>query len=247
MGECMKKLLFILFILLPVLLLSWSYIYRVPLLEKGLTMAFCAPVKVGSLEFDKEGIVVEGLKISNPVGSTLKHALVTKKIDIRMDYKKSLTSRKLVIQSVEVDHALMTVELFNVDGSDSNWSRLIEALAAPSPIPISINFEIDVFRMRDIRLQAFYHAFAKGKLRPDPIKEIVLKNLGTDRPMSMHDFMGILAKVLLNEAASSLDLKTLVPAYLLQHFIPIPIFQIQQAGKFIQGMFENDNTDDDNN
>lgn len=240
----MKKFIFIAIIVLPTLLGVWAYRHRVTLVEKGLTMAFAAPVKIASLEFDREGLVVEGLKISNPPGCDLKHALVTKKIDVRINYGKSVARRKLVIESVEVDDPLMILELFTADGSDSNWARLIKALEAPSPVPISLDFEIDIFRMRNVRLQVLYHVFSRGKIRPDPIKEIVLKDLGTDRAMTMHDFMKILAKVLLSEAASSLNLQTLVPAYILQHFIPLPIFQIQQAGKFIEGMFQKDDSDD---
>jgi len=56
--------------------------------------------------------------------------------------------------------------------------------------------------------------------------------------VGMKQLFTIISKVLVSEAASNLNLKMLIPEFFLQRFIPVPIFQIEQAGQLIKKMFD---------
>ena len=42
----------------------------------------------------------------------------------------------------------------------------------------------------------------------------------------------------MEQAASQLNLKTLIPEMLLERALPIPLFEIQEAGKLIESFFQ---------
>jgi hypothetical protein len=233
----------LLLMLAGVSLLGILYIKRAKILAFTLSQATNVEVTVQSIDVLKNGVIIHGLKIMNPPGCTLKYALSTRDIAMTFDWAKLIKAlftfgmSKIVIDSIEFNRSKMGVELFTANGSESNWSHISEALSAPSKISFSVELMIRKFVMTNIKLEVKYHSFVKASLNPTPIKRIELKNIGSDSDVGMKQLFTIISKVLVSEAASNLNLKTLIPEFFLQRFVPIPLFQAEQAGQFVWKFF----------
>ncbi|MDB6081199.1 MAG: hypothetical protein JWO53_471 [Chlamydiia bacterium] len=236
-------------------LIVYGYANRVELLTKALTLAIGVPVQIQEIDLTKQGAVIRGLKIHNPHGCKLPHALIAEKITITLNWIRLLEHMvnfrklKLTIDSIHIDAPIMGLELFNPTGSDNNWSRMFASSADAPESSASIDLMIDEFLMTHVKLKVEYHCFTEASLRPQPIARIELKNIGSNTDVGMKQLFQVISKVLLNEAASSLNLKTLLPAFIIQRFIPIPLYQAEQAGQFIKNYFDKkrskDNSSDD--
>jgi len=243
----MKKWLFRIFFFIIFLAVSSAlivYVNRVKFLTAALSQAMNVTVEIEAIDIAKNGAVIRGLKMKNPPGCTLQHALTVHRIDILLDWMKlmqalvSFKKSKIVIDSITADSLLMGIELFTTTGSVSNWSRIVEAVSQPSDTPSSIEVMIKKLVMTNIKLEVKYHNFVRATLNPAPIKRIELKNIGGEENVGMKQLFLIISKVLLNQAASTLNLKMLIPEFFLQRFIPIPLFQVEEAGQLIKKLFD---------
>jgi hypothetical protein len=255
----MKKLfLFLLALLLFVFLAAASaYFYRRDLISKALTKTLQVPSRIQNIEFSKTGLAISGLHIQNPKGCTLQDALLVDHIDIKLcwqDVFKGLLSssaKKVVIDSITLSGTHMAVEIFNLTASDTNWSRILNALSSPDQAVEPANetsafqLQINKLLLLNTKLQAKYHVLGKADYKAAPIASIELDNIGTDSPVSTKQLALVIYKVLITEAAKNLNLKNLVPELLLQKMIPLPLFEIREAGKLFENLFKKKENNDE--
>jgi hypothetical protein len=242
----MKKLIFMTFVLVLVLLIGGTgvaYMYRTQLLSSILSKTLEVPSSIQEINFSSSGATIKELHIQNPKGCTLKDALLVKTIDIKLAWKDAIKttlgfgSKKIIIRSIAIDSPQMAVEIFNLTGSDTNWSRILNT-GTTSSEPSSIDLQIDTLLLTNIQLQAKYHILGKADFNPAPVAKIEIHNIGSDSDVTTKQLIFIVFKVLMSQAASQLNLKTLVPEMLLQKVIPLPLFEIQEARKLIDNFFQ---------
>ena len=243
----MKKLIFMTLFLVIVLLVGGaciSYVYRTQLLSSILSKTLEVPTSIKEINFSAYGATIKGLHIQNPPGCTLKDALQVNTIDIKLMWKDALKtalgfgSKKIIVQSITIDSSQMAVEIFNLTASDTNWSRILNKLGTTSNEPSSVDLQINTLLLTNIKLQAKYHILGKADFSPAPISKIELHNIGGDKDVTTKQLVFIIIKILMEQAASQLNLKTLIPEMLLQKVIPLPLFEIQEARKLIENYFQ---------
>lgn len=244
----MKKLIGMILVTIVALLLvggGLSYIFRTQVLSTILSKTLEVPSSVQEITLSSQGISLKGLHIQNPPGCTEKDALLVNSITVNLVWKDALKtifglgSKKIIIDSIAIDSPQMDVEIFNITGSDTNWSRILNKLATPSNNePAAFDLQISSLLLTNIKLQAKYHIVGKVDFNPAPISKIELHNIGSDKDVTTKQLVFIILKVLMEQAATQFDLKTLLPEMLLQKVIPLPLFEIQEARKLIENYFQ---------
>ena len=248
-----KKLIFWTFLTLLLVIsctAGYIYSYRASLLSDLLSDVLEVPASVSAIEFSKQGIIIRDLHIQNPPNCTLKDALTVKTITATFDwnelYKTILGIRKkITITSFILDTSNMDIELFSVTGSDTNWSRLLGSMATPQDDSPAIEFQINKLLLTNIMLQVKYHIGISGSVKTAPISQVEIDNIGGEGGINTKQLFSVIFKVLLEQAASQLNLKTLLPDMILQRLVPIPIFEVEQVKDFFEGLFQP--TTDNNN
>ncbi len=249
----MKKFFLILLCLIAffILAIGLTFFFRVNVISYGLSKTLNTPCAVKACNFTKNSVQIKGLVIQNPSGCQLKNALVVEQVDILLNWNnlfKTLTgsgTRKIVLDKIQIDHSLMGLELFTLTGSDTNWSRLLNtAEGPPSNEPPNTSTDIDIqinaLILNDIRFNVQYNAIAKIPITPSPISRIELKNIGTNTDVNAKQLLFIIFKVLIEQAANGLNLKTLIPEMILERMLPItaPFFEINDATNFLKRFFQ---------
>ena len=250
----MKKIFIFLFsfCLFLILVAGALYLLRVQVASYALSKTLDTRCSIKTCEISKNSLQIKGLSIQNPPGCTLKNALLVQQIDIALNWKELLKtligtgSRKIVLDSIIIEHSLMGVELFTLTGSDTNWSRLLNTAEGPTPSlqtadSSAIDFQITSLVLTDIQFNVQYHALSKIPITPAPIPKIVLQNIGTNTDVTMKQLFFIIFKVFIEQAASGMNLKTLVPEMIIEHVLPVtaPFFEINDAKNFLEKFFQN--------
>ena len=255
----MKKLLILLFslCLFFFLIVSLLYLFRAQVIGYALSKTLNTTCTLKACEFSKRGLQIKELSIQNPVDCTLKNALLVREINCTLNWKELFKtiigtgSKKIVINSILIEHPMMGVELFTLTGTDTNWSRLLNAIDTSNATPqttstSATDFQITSLILTDIQFKVQYHALSKVPITPAPIPKIELKNIGTNTDVTMKQLFFIIFKVLIEQAASGMDLKTLVPEMIIEHALPItaPFFEINDAKNFLQKFFQDNQNND---
>lgn len=254
----MKKLILMTLLLLIVLLvgsISIAYTFRAQCVSSLLSKVLEVPVSLKELTLSQQGIVMKELHIQNPPGCTLKDALLVKAITIKLVWKDALKtllgfgSKKIILQSIVIDSPQMAVEIFNLTGSDSNWSRILNKLDTGSTesSSSSTDVQINTLLLTNVTLQAKYHILGKADFNPAPVPKIELHNIGSDSDVTTKQLIFIVFKILMGQAANQLNLKTLVPEMLLQRVVPLPLFEIQEVRKLFNDFFQKKQDPNNNN
>jgi len=249
----MKKIVLFLFSLCLFLIAAAGalYLFRVPVISYALSQTLNTHCSMKACTFSKNALQIKELTIQNPPGCTLKNALFVRQIDVTLNWKelfKTLIgtgSRKIVLDSVQIEHSLMGVELFTLAGTDTNWSRLLNTVEPPEATTqanssSSLDFQISSLVLTDIQFNVQYHALSKIPITPSPIPRIELKNIGTDTDVTMKQLFFIIFKVFIEQAANGLNLKTLIPEMIIERVLPVtaPFFEINDAKNFLEKFFQ---------
>lgn len=238
-----RKILLILLCILMLLLaaLFSGYFYRVKLLSTILSSALEVPVTVKAIDLSKNGAVIKRLSIQNPPGCVTKHALIADTIDIKINWpeftKTFIKKQKIILDSINIDESQMWVELFTVTGSDTNWSRIIDKIAASPPPPIEITFEIKKLILTNIELDVKYLNLPQALLNASHIAKIELNDIGSGKGVDSRELFFIISKVLIQNAAAQLDLKTMIPQMLLERVLPLPFLEVEVVKQIYNRIF----------
>lgn len=235
----MKKwILFFVFFALLILLSFGSYAYmaRAQFLSSALSTALDTKVTVRHIDFSSDGLLVKDIVIKNPPGCELKDALTLARVQVKTNWSDlikgvlGLSKQRIVINELRIDKPEMTFELFNVTGSDNNWSRILDKLSSdpahkkakdakkekkPSQ---STEFTIEKLLLTDITLEMKHHSLGKASFKPALIERIEVRDLGKDNGVALQDICVEVASILMKEAANQFALKQMSPEQFLKDY-----------------------------
>jgi hypothetical protein len=194
---------------------GYLFVYRAEFLSLAITKAIDTPVYIKRVDFSMNGLTLQGLRIENPAGNTVKNALTVNKLKVKInviDLLKELTGiggDKIVIDEIKIDKPKMNVELYSLGSSDNNWKKIVERSSHkhPSEEKTSRRFFIKKFLITNLQLEVKYAIVPEGSLRPSPIAKIELKNIGKDSPLSTQEVLKVVFQELLRRASTDLKLE----------------------------------------
>lgn len=198
-------------------------------------------------------VTLHKLKLKSAPKANFPIAFEADSIYLYVDSLLDFTQKRVRIKRLQIDHALLGLELYNPPGSDNNWSRLLNNLSSND----DKYFRIDEFVFNHLQFQAIR---SSGKtLTIPPITRLAFQNLGKAKPLTLSQltkivFEGILTslttkpylsslldsvkclpKELFEEAASTFDDKPDAPLY---DSIEALKRKTQEAGVYIQTLFQ---------
>ncbi|MDB6082089.1 MAG: hypothetical protein JWO53_1361 [Chlamydiia bacterium] len=240
----MKKWItfFVLFTLLIVVsFVGYTYLHRAEFLSTILSKTLNISMKVKNIQISKHGLLVKGINVQNPQGCTLKNALQVDRIEVKMDWVElvkaliGVKNKKIVIDQIKIISPQMSVELFTLTGSDTNWKRLLSNMPAGNDEPSSRKFEIKRLVITNIGLEIKQQNISQSSFKPSPIAKLEFKNLGSDTAASAQEIIRGVFTALVSEAAKELQLKNMQPEEVIKKLPPTVQDGVKQAGDQIKG------------
>lgn len=171
---------------------AYLWATRESLIERFLTERLKAKVSIESVDIGLKQIVLHGFQINNcssPKGCAFESATLTIHLSPLELWKQTIP-----IHSIEINNAILNLELYNGSGIDNNWVRLLNK---HSPT------ENHTFVIHHLLFNNLQFTATRSNGRPIPIASIPhleFKNIGGKDPLSVGEieqvlFCSILAKL----------------------------------------------------
>lgn len=207
----------VLFFFLFVLLISLSYVsyvyhYRAEFASLEFSKSLNTPVKIKSIDFSKNGLVIKGLRIQNPRGCTQKIAFQANQVDIKIGIQELLKAlsgyqaQKIVIERIKINKPEMDIELFTETGSDTNWKRLLNIISSANSEATSRKFEVKKILFSNVQLAVKQPNQSKSIPRPSLLKKVELQNIGENEPKTIQEVLYEAFSALTKEASKELEI-----------------------------------------
>jgi hypothetical protein len=105
---------------------AYIWIARVPIIERFLSDHINAQVTIEKVQLGLQTLTLEGLRIANPTKS-LSYALQCEAITVEMN-PLHLFKQTMQIDRIEIRNLIIGIELYNISGTDNNWSRFLSIM-----------------------------------------------------------------------------------------------------------------------
>ena len=255
----MKKWIsfFTLFVLLIVLCFGgYMYMARAQFLSNALSTALDTPVTVRHIDFSSDGLLIKEIVIKNPPGCELKDALSIARVQVKTNWGAlikgvlGLSSDKIIIDQLRIDKPEMTFELFNVTGSDNNWSRILEKVTEESSHKKSrgekkskkpsksVEFAINKLLLTDVTLEMKHHSLGKASFKPALIERIEVRDIGQDNGVALQDICVEVTTILMKEAAKQFSLNQMSPEQILKDYFAPPEENLNKVQNILQDFLQ---------
>lgn len=192
---------------------GYCWIERVDLVSHFLSRKLQVDVEIGGIEIrGKNTLEITNLKIANPKGARLPHAATIDRIQLVASPLSAL-GKKIHVLLFELKGAYFSVELYNLTGSDNNWSRLLSAVMkkerevkSPSPDEkkssqnkaSSKEWQVDALVFDSIQCDILSEGLLGGEHKEVSISRIELKNLGSDQALTTQQVFQTVAQAVLS-------------------------------------------------
>lgn len=160
---------------------------RISLVTSTLSRELGVGVTLEDLRISTHDIVLEGLHIANPAGSSLPTAFSAEEIKIEFQLTK-LFGNNMVIDLVELDDVLFGIEIYETKKGDTNWNRILsnmpksetkETGSQDSKEPKK-TITIELLTVNNLQMQLFNHNLNNRPVDLEPIAHHEFKNISSD-------------------------------------------------------------------
>jgi len=195
-------------VVLLVLLCGIAWFFKESLASSWLTKTMGTSSSIENIQLSPEQLTVSGIEIRNPEGAALEHALKVEKVGMTFQLA-DLMKRQTKIKEIRVENPFIGIEMYNSDGSDNNWARMLEKTdgeaAAPSnKEPAKQKIHIEHLLITNTEIEAINTAVTKKVIRPNPISKIELFDVYSDDPNLFGYLVSLITRAILREV-SGLD------------------------------------------
>ncbi len=215
----------------------YVYSYRVDFAQTILSRILRTPVQVKALEITKDGLYVQKLEIHNPSDCLLQNAFSCSSISFKMDWKELVkaffddNSKGISVDEVTIKQPYMSLELFNLIGSDNNWTRILNHLNSKKPnrekLKPARTFTVKKIIIEKMQVEVRNHLIGKAAIRPIEIEKIEINDVGSKSPMTSQQLIYIIATTVLNQVGKNVDLPSLSREILLNSRNSLSDFSVQ--------------------
>jgi hypothetical protein len=243
------------FLFLSLILVSlgaYFWVGRVTLLERYLTKRFNQEVTIEDVSVRIDHLDLKNWKISGQAQSYVPYALQGKILRIELT-PLSFFTFPIRIPNITIKDPILTVELYNIPGSENNWTTILNQFSPAK----SRRIEIDTLNISNLQFE-IYKMNGK-KINTPPIPLLQFEHLGQTHKLTFHDLGRTLCEAMLTpltnrpqfhnlldhvEASQKEELKYKTSKFPLvkQHFLKT-IETIKQKAfetkEFLQGLFRN--------
>lgn len=210
MFKFLFKMLFYALVLI-ILVGGALWLSKEMLASRYLTKTFGAPSSVEKIVISANEIVVKGLQIQNPKGSTLDKALHIENIQIAVRVA-DLFKKQTSIQEIRVADPYIGIEMYDPAGRDNNWSRMLKHMqpeTSETPKKGSKQVNIDYVLITNVEIEAV-NPIRNQTIRPDPIAKIELRNVSSDDPRAFNHVMSVIIRAILKEVRKTGGLQNIL-------------------------------------
>jgi len=193
-----KRLVGFFFLLLFALIivgLTITWTQRSWIVAHYLTAAYGAPVQIERIDVGWGQVILKGVEIQNVEGSALPNAFSAQQVHLHVA-PWALLAQEVAIPLIEIEGALLGIELYNLKGSDTNWSRLLERME--SRRRPSKRFTVEKVIFHGLAIQAYSYKL-KRPLKVQPLDRLVLEEVDPDKPLSAGPISAQVYRALLGE------------------------------------------------
>ncbi len=228
-------LLFLFFIV--ACFVGYIYRHREEFTSNFLTKLLQVNCSVESIDFSPQGIKIKDIEIANPSNCSFPYAFEADEIDIKLNWSSffkgltGLSSHGMIISEIAIPNPEVTLEIFSLNGSDNNWSRILQAVAKdtaeekPSRTVI-----VERLLITNIDVRVKNHVMPLLSAHPSPIAIIEVKNLGDGAEFSTGSIVYTIFGILLKEVSWNIGVNGILPAT-----APVPALILQTLWKLAPG------------
>ncbi len=177
---------------------------RAPIASRMLTKTLGTPVTIEEIDvsISFSSLTIRKLVIKNPPNSTFPNALSIESINLQASpftfFKDVIT-----IKEVTVDRPRFTVEIYNINGSDNNWSRMINKVTETGSDKQQANesqkkFVINQFLIKDMKFSFDNKALFSKPIELPVISKIQINGMGAKQPLTSNEVFNIIGSTLLS-------------------------------------------------
>ncbi len=196
---------------------TYLYLYRAQFVSAVLTKSLGTQVKVEKLDITKDGVYIRKFVIMNPSTCSIPKAFSVNSIDILMQWETILATifggQGIVIDKIEIKQPFVSLEMFNVVGSDNNWNRILNNMPlnmqSKENRASSRTFLIKEVTLTKIELQARNDALGGISIKTPIIERISIKNL-SNTPHTTDEIIQATLYALLKRFAKELSIPNLL-------------------------------------
>lgn len=122
----MKKALSFPLVILAGLLLSAfvAWANKTHIVANFLSQELHVPIAIRSVHLNRDLAILSRITAGNPPRSKSKSSFSASQVQINTTWRK-LVSNPLLIEEIKIDDIFISVELYNQDGTDNNWSHIL--------------------------------------------------------------------------------------------------------------------------
>lgn len=182
----------ILLTLLAVGIYLWAE--RVPFFERYFSKMLNTKVSIESVEISMKRLIIHGLRMNNRSPSKTS-AFESQTMTLQVS-PFELWNKTIHIDRLEIDNAVLNLELYNGSGGDNNWARLLNGL----PSYGSRTFVIRTLIFDNLQ---FTGVRSNGQpLSISPIPHLKFKNIGEKHPLFLGQMEQVLFQLILTKLTS---------------------------------------------
>ncbi|MCB1137060.1 MAG: hypothetical protein KDK78_12395 [Chlamydiia bacterium] len=227
----MRKILIVLFAVIfgiPIVAGTYYWTRRATILANTIESSLHVPVSIAGIDVRSDQIVIKQLRISNFSGSIIEDAFYADAITINFNVR-DLLQDPTQIQSIHFQNPRVGVEMYNPQGTKNNWQRLL-GNAAENAGGGSHKYVVKKIAFTDMRVRAYNSALSDDVIEPKPIAYFELRDIASDRPVSLKALIALIARAIMQEVGGIPGL-----ANILKDFgVNIPIDAIEKTAEPLQ-------------
>ncbi len=194
---------------------GYLFVYRANFLSNILTQTLQTPVRIEEIIITKTGIEFTKFTIHNPPGCQIKKALSAASIAVTFDWLDFILccarsdTTTTPIKEIAVQAPYVSLELFNFNGSDNNWKRMLAHMTDDEQQPVSHTFTVDKLIFTHITVEMLNKSVSKTPSKLTLIQKIEKCDLGNEEAVSLREINYTAFELLLSEIATELRMKSI--------------------------------------
>lgn len=174
----MVRWIFLFAFLLCLAAAIYFWLMRTSIVEHFLSKRLNTKVTIVAVDLTWKQVTFHGFKIKSPARAALPFTFEAEKITLEMENLLELAKKRVHINRICIEDAVMGLELYNPTGSDNNWSRQLNNISLSDDKYFSID------RLEICNL-SFHAIRSSGKVISIPsISHLQFDHLGSSHPLT---------------------------------------------------------------
>jgi hypothetical protein len=197
------RFLFIFFLIL-VVLGAFLWTQRVSLLERYFTDQLNQEVSIEAVSIGRDSLDIKHWKMKSKTETNIPYILSIRNLKINMS-PVAFFKNPVCIRSITIQDPTLVVELYNLSGSENNWTSLLKITPSPSE-----NRQVHIDELSIFNLQFEIYKMNGRKIAVPAISSLQFENLGEKNSLAFEDIEKIVCEAMLLPLTKQPNLRNLL-------------------------------------